>query len=686
MAVRARSLRVQVLAAIAAGAVVLVALFAWMGSSALDRFLTGQADSRLLGAGHRSAAFIDRVAADRQREVEVVATHPSVLALFARRGDSRALAELARMLDFAEITLVTPNGDFVARHGAGVSFRGDSAWWERVSQDGVPVASAQPDSASSAVYLVHVTAARDPLAGRTVGAIRTVTPLSSIDDGLARAAAGSGIRTDLIDATGHVLASSTRQSRFQTLPGYDRAAAAARDSIFTFEDGGGGARRGTLLFVNAGQWRVLTHADRGTLAAPTRAVRRTLFVGALLVLAALAIGLSLASRYVSRRVSRPATALAGIAEAVAAGDLSVDVADVQRTDNEIDRLSRATDGMIRELRRLAGAIRNSAHETAAMSSQITAGAEEMSASASEMAQTSNDLSRQSSTMAQLIRESAGDTTRLREISERLTAGAKDGVARNAAMRALAHDSRTRLDASVSALENLAVEVQTSATAVEALAVASEEIHAFVTLVHKVARQSKLLALNAAMEAARAGEHGQGFAVVATEVRRLAANSTEAAERTESLVRDIVSRIEESRGASARTVNTVQSVLSATRHGIESFGEIERAVRDAEQWAGQTERDATQSQELVGSTSARFEQLAKGTDQFAAAMEEVAASSEQQSASTEEIAAAAQSLAHAAERLSRLVSTFRLGDEASVTADQAARPSLPPPRKTRELVG
>jgi len=185
------------------------------------------------------------------------------------------------------------------------------------------------------------------------------------------------------------------------------------------------------------------------------------------------------------------------------------------------------------------------------------------------------------------------------------------------------------------------------------------VRTFVALVQKLARQSKLLALNAAMEAARAGEHGQGFAVVASEVRRLSTMSSEAAQRTEQVMGGVLRGIDESRSTSERSVATVRQVLDATEHGARSFGAVEQAVESSEAWTTSIEKAAMLANTLVGEITTRLAQLTGGTESFAAAMEEVAASSEQQSASTQEIAAAAAALSSAAERLTRLVDNLKL---------------------------
>ena len=268
---------------------------------------------------------------------------------------------------------------------------------------------------------------------------------------------------------------------------------------------------------------------------------------------------------------------------------------------------------------------------------------------------------------------------MKELATTLDDGARGGSSRNLQLRSLALENRAGLDASAESLGILGNDVNASAQAIESLGTASEEIRSFVGLVRKLARQSKLLALNAAMEAARAGEHGEGFAVVASEVRRLAAMSSDAAERTEEIVAGVLSAIQESRASAARAVSTAEEVRGATARASESFTEIEMAVVEAEAWTASVEQTSAETSNLVVEMTQRLEVLSAGTESFAAAMEQVAASSEEQSASTQEIAAAS-TLASAAERLSKLVANLKLGDDAT------ERPAPPAPTPVRLASG
>lgn len=427
-----------------------------------------------------------------------------------------------------------------------------------------------------------------------------------------------------------------------------------------------------LVVVAAAAWGSIVWVERvlaGQPAEHVQAAQQTILLGAAVFLAIVELSLTFLTRYITRKVSVPAAMLAAAAERVAAGDLAVDLPTLE-DDDEMGRLSRATAQMIAELRRLVRLLRESARETAAMASEITVGTGQLSGTAGEMAHTAGDLSQQSGTMAAAITRTATDAAALLEIAERLSGGARDGVERNARLNALARQNRTRLDESHSALTALAAEAESSAAAAEALAAASQEIHSFVTLVRKIARQSKFLALNASMEAARAGEQGEGFAVVATEIRKLAASSADAADRTEQTVNELLRRVDGVRESSRRTAETVAHVQGTTREAVVSFEQVEGAVHEAEGWTRSIEQSAEESRGLIDESTLRLEGLAQGTESFAAAMQEVAAATQEQSASAEEIAAAANALAAASRRLLGMVSAFRLEEERKEAEHQA----------------
>lgn len=392
-------------------------------------------------------------------------------------------------------------------------------------------------------------------------------------------------------------------------------------------------------------------------------VGRVTDAGGVLLLVALGFSLvvlsaALVFRYlISPLVGRRLNELAEVAEAVAAGDLTK-APEAARQGGQIGRLGRSMVAMTRELRELSALLTGTSAETSRLSTEITQGTEHMAQAASAIADTAASLSEQAQGMAGTIQHLSQDAARLRDAARTVTSGAQEGIARNARLRALAAENHERLDESARRLEDLGRDVRDSASATESLAKATAQVHEFVTLVQKIARQSKLLALNAAMEAARAGEQGEGFAVVANEVRRLAATAAAAAEQTNALMEDVLGTMERARATSARSLTAVEQVHTATDHGRSSFTQVERAVAEAEGWTTAVAEAASAGSTLAAEITQRLDSLTAGTQAFASAMHDVAAASEEQSASTEEIAAAAAHLTQAAEQVAQAAQAFR----------------------------
>ncbi|MGE5732623.1 MAG: methyl-accepting chemotaxis protein, partial [Gemmatimonas sp.] len=672
----------------AIAALVVLGALGYSGLVILKKMVAGDEDAHIVNAASLSKQLVERLITERTRQVELIASEPSVIAA-AKKGAQSArdrklptmsneqletmfkstrsqqvdeptkqyLTALLPKLDIAEVMLTdeygynavttSPSSDFV---------QSDEAWWLTAWNSGLTTAQATADPATQRTVVELAGVVRD---GSTrVGVVKVKFGLSMVDSVLAQGnIGGNALRVDLVDSAGKVIASSGLAARFKRLPGF--TALQSRDPGIVFDFAGDSIlRRGAVEPTNGGRWRVVAHMTQADAARAYDAARSGLILGIFAMLAVIVLSLSLGGRFIERRITGPAEELAKVAEAVAAGDFSRRVSDVGE-DDEIGRLSRAVSAMIEELRRLATALRESAAETGSMTQEITASSEEMAASAGQIAHTAADLSQQANTMAETIQALAGSSEHLVGAASNLDAGATEGVERNARLRALALENRARLDDSTRSLAALRGDVEASAAAIGELAKASEEVRTFVTLVQKLARQSKLLALNAAMEAARAGEHGHGFAVVAEEVRRLAAMSSEAAERTEQVVNEVLTGIDQSRASSERTVETVRVVRDATEQGSRSFGQIEAAVAEADGWTSSIQQAVTAASTLVREMRSKLDSLAAGTESFAAAMEEVAASSQEQSASTEQIAAAASTLSGAAERLTRLVANLKL---------------------------
>ncbi|MEG0067507.1 MAG: PAS domain-containing methyl-accepting chemotaxis protein [Pseudomonas sp.] len=128
-------------------------------------------------------------------------------------------------------------------------------------------------------------------------------------------------------------------------------------------------------------------------------------------------------------------------------------------------------------------------------------------------------------------------------------------------RKVAEQGTQVIQQAASEMREIAEDIAASSTLIAHLGERSEQITAIVNTIRGIADQTNLLALNAAIEAARAGEQGRGFAVVADEVRQLAARTS---------------------GSTAEISNMIGLIQSETRQAIKSMdGTRDRAAQGVE---------------------------------------------------------------------------------------------------------
>jgi methyl-accepting chemotaxis protein len=128
---------------------------------------------------------------------------------------------------------------------------------------------------------------------------------------------------------------------------------------------------------------------------------------------------------------------------------------------------------------------------------------------------------------------------------------------------------------VQIIEQISRDLNEAAVSIDAVSKQSDIIGSIVQTIRSIADQTNLLALNAAIEAARAGEQGRGFAVVADEVRSLAA-------RTSQATLEIVDVVRRNHDLSLSAVTSMQSSLSRTGLGVELANEAGEVILEIQQ--------------------------------------------------------------------------------------------------------
>jgi methyl-accepting chemotaxis protein len=386
-------------------------------------------------------------------------------------------------------------------------------------------------------------------------------------------------------------------------------------------------------------------------------------VGGAIILTAVVTGLVIVPM-VGERSADLADVLRGVSQGDLTGEprrLAVDVDEERLADAARNALS-AMREIVVDAREASQAVGAKANDLAIQGSAALSVAQRAAESASVAARTGQS-------MAELSRRARDEVSRMATNAAQLAEEARTVRTHERRLQELAEAGLTNLRDSVGALDALASGVGDNAGELSALAEASGEIRSFVLLVRKMARQSKLLALNAAMEAARAGEHGSGFAVVAGEVRRLARSSNEAADRTDQLVADVLERVERIRQASLRAVDATSLARESAVTGVGAIEELDVLTRAATAAAIAEEDDVTGMRNATDAIALPLQQLAREAESLSTALKEASSVAGAQQGRIQDLAVAANALARDAARSTANLSGIRVG--AMVTAETLA---------------
>ncbi|MFZ5645092.1 MAG: methyl-accepting chemotaxis protein [Bacillota bacterium] len=172
-------------------------------------------------------------------------------------------------------------------------------------------------------------------------------------------------------------------------------------------------------------------------------------------------------------------------------------------------------------------------------------------------------------------------------------------------------------------------VQKLAAMIRELNDSSQKIGEVINVISTIAGQTNLLALNAAIEAARAGEHGRGFALVAVEVKRLADNSSKAAEEVAVLINKVQA--------------DTNGIVGAMEEGITAVNSGSELVQEA----GDVFKGILNSTQMLADNTA---QIATATKEIEQSGLQVASVSDEQFSFIQKTAAEAKSLMAAAQEL------------------------------------
>ncbi|MEL4894624.1 methyl-accepting chemotaxis protein [Crocosphaera sp. Alani8] len=335
--------------------------------------------------------------------------------------------------------------------------------------------------------------------------------------------------------------------------------------------------------------------------------------------------------WITRTITRSLGQAVQLADEVSNGNLTGEVEVV--SNDEIGQLLEALKIMIYNLNSLISKVQQSGIAITSSTTQMAASRKQLEATLTEQIASTNEVTTTAQEIANTSEELVNTMEQITELSQSTATAANQG-----------QDDLGRMETT---MRQLAEATTSIASKLGVMSEKAHNINSVVLTITKVADQTNLLSLNAAIEAEKAGEYGAGFAVVAREIRRLADQTAVATLEIEQMVKEM------------------QSAVST---GVMEMDKFNKEVSSSVQDVGNISHQIAQVIEQVQSITPRFELVSKSMEEqsrsaqhIRESMEQLSEGSEQTAYSLHDTHIVLERLNDAAQSLQTEISVFKVKD-------------------------
>jgi len=325
------------------------------------------------------------------------------------------------------------------------------------------------------------------------------------------------------------------------------------------------------------------------------------------------------------------------------------VAEQARALDQSEQASKALSEIADDLRNSTD-VAKSAEEVASAAEELSSAVQEINRSSVQISTAIDQIRRATQIQAASSQESSAAIAQVErglQIAQQRATGAGEKVE---AIKKLLAVKKVSVDNLIGGVASSAEATKGSLRQVKDLELVSRRIDKIVDAITTVSIQTNMLAVNGSIEAARAGEFGKVFVVVATDIRNLAQDSAENADR----IKDLVKNVQDQIGLVSRDL--VEIVSSATAEvekaklSTANLLMIEADIADVERGTVEILAAANEMGVAVAQVKTGVEQIAAAAAQAMQAANQAAAASRQQAQGAEELAGAIEEIASLADEL------------------------------------
>ncbi len=295
-------------------------------------------------------------------------------------------------------------------------------------------------------------------------------------------------------------------------------------------------------------------------------------------------------------------------------------------------------------------VAKSAEEVALAAEELSSAVQEINRSGSQIMAAIEQIRKGAEVQAASTEESAAAITQIEKGVELAQVRSTVSAEKIQAIKNILSVNKTAVDSLISGISDAANASRASIKQIKDLELISRRIDKIVDAITTVSIQTNMLAVNGSIEAARAGEFGKGFVVVATDIRNLAHDSAENADR----IKDLVKAVQDQIGVVGRDLEEIAVAANAevekAKTSSANLLTIENEIQVVEKGGDEILAAATEIATSIVQLKKGVEQISAAAQEADKAATEAGAAASQQSQGAEELAAAIEEIASLADEL------------------------------------